>query len=149
MWSRIADGIIRFRLPLMGGIVVITAVMGYYASRVEMSYDFGRAVPPNDPEMVFLTKFRQQFGEDGNMVAAGLRDSSIYKIENFNKLRDLSLKLRAIEGVNEVLSLPRMKIILKDTAHQRFYRAPLFPDTLKSQAQLDSLLRFAAKPQLS
>ncbi len=127
----------------MGGIVVITAVMGYYASRVEMSYDFGRAVPPNDPEMVFLTKFRQQFGEDGNMVAVGLRDSAVYQLSNFNRLRELSLKLRAIEGVNEVLSLPRMKIILKDTARQRFYLSPLFPDFLQSQTQLDSLLRVA------
>ncbi len=143
MWSRIADSIIRFRLPLMGGIVVITAVMGYYASRVEMSYDFGRAVPPNDPEMVFLTKFRQQFGEDGNMVAVGLRDSAVYQLDNFKRLLELSLNLRAIEGVNEVLSLPRMKIILKDTARQRFYLSSLFPDTLRSQAQLDSLLRVA------
>ena len=69
MWSRIADSIIRFRLPLMSVIFVITAVMGYFASKVEMSYDFVRSVPPNDPDMVFLTKFRQQFGEDGNMVA--------------------------------------------------------------------------------
>ena len=143
MWSLIAKGIIRFRIPLMSLIAVITAIMGFYASRVEMSYDFGRAVPPNDPDMVFLTKFRQQFGEDGNIVAVGLRDSAVYKLQNFQRFRELSLDLRAIKGVNEVLSLPRMKIILKDTAHQRFYLAPLFPDTLQSQHQLDSLLREA------
>ena len=143
MWSLIAKGIIRFRIPLMSLIAVITAIMGFYASRVEMSYDFGRAVPPNDPDMVFLTKFRQQFGEDGNIVAVGMRDSAVYKLQNFQRFRELSLDLRAIKGVNEVLSLPRMKIILKDTAHQRFYLAPLFPDTLQSQHQLDSLLREA------
>ncbi|MBL7865429.1 MAG: MMPL family transporter [Cyclobacteriaceae bacterium] len=143
MWSRIADSIIKFRLPLMSGIVVITIAMGYYASRVEMSYDFGRAVPPQDPDMVFLNKFRQQFGEDGNMVAIGLRDSAVYQVQNFERLRQLSLRLRAIEGVNEVLSLPRMKIILKDTANQRFFLWPLFPDTLQTQRQLDSLLSVA------
>jgi len=127
----------------MSGIVVITVIMGYYASRVEMSYDFGRAVPPNDPEMVFLTKFRQQFGEDGNMVAVGLRDSAVFRLKNFEELRNLSLKLRAIEGVNEVLSLPRMKVIMKDTAQQRFYLVSLFPDSIKSQAHLDSLLAAA------
>jgi len=143
MWSRIADSIIRFRIPLMGLIVVITAVMGYYASQVEMSYDFGRAVPPHDPDMVFLTHFREQFGEDGNMVAVGLRDSSVYQLEKFNQLHQLSLNLRKIEGVNEVLSLPRMQIIVKDTANQRFRIMPLFPETVKSQAELDSLLRVA------
>ena len=42
----------------MGIIAVITAIMGYYATRVEMSYDFTRTVPPNDPDMVFLNKFK-------------------------------------------------------------------------------------------
>jgi len=121
-------------------IVAITVVMGFYASRVEMSYDFGRAVPPNDPDMVFLTQFREQFGEDGNIVAVGLRDSAVYQLKNFDELRSLGRKLRSIEGVNEVLSLPRMKIILKDTARQRFYLHAHFLDTIVSQHQLDSLL---------
>ncbi|MFN8690766.1 MAG: hypothetical protein ACK5XL_12260, partial [Cyclobacteriaceae bacterium] len=72
MWLRIADGIIRLRLLLMVVIGLITVVMAYYASRVEMSYDFARTVPPNDPDMVFLNKFREQFGEDGNVVAIGV-----------------------------------------------------------------------------
>lgn len=143
MWSRIADMIIRFRVLLMSLIVGITVIMGFYASKVEMSYDFGRAVPPNDPDMVFLTQFRQQFGEDGNIVAVGLLDSAAYTLENFVRLRDLGLKLRSIEGVNEVLSLPRMKIVLKDTIRQRFYLHALFPETIGSQRQLDSLLREA------
>jgi predicted RND superfamily exporter protein len=140
MWSKIADSIIRFRLPLMSVIVVITVVMGYYASKVEMSYDFGRAVPPNDPDMVFLGKFREQFGEDANMVAVGLRDSSVYQIGNFQQYTELCRNLRKVEGVNDVLSLPRMKIIRKDTARQRFVIVSLFPDTVQTQATLDTLL---------
>ncbi|MBS1976074.1 MAG: MMPL family transporter [Bacteroidetes bacterium] len=143
MWSRIADSIIRFRLPLMGIIAIVTVIMGYYASKVEMSYDFARTVPPNDPDMIFLNKFKAQFGEDGNMVAIGLEDSAVYQVKNFQALKDLSKRFRTIEGVNEVLSLPLMKIIRKDTAHSKFQLVALFPDTLGTQKQLDSLLHFA------
>jgi predicted RND superfamily exporter protein len=143
MWSRIAEGIIRFRLLLMGIIGAITIVMGYYASKVELSYEFTRTVPPNDPEMVFFTHFKQQFGEDGNMMAIGIKDSALYKVENFQKFRELNNKIRTIEGVNEVLSLPSLKIILKDTANSKFYLASLFPDDVKTQPQLDSLLQVA------
>ena len=114
MWSSIADSIIRLRFPLMGLIALITVVMGYHASKVEMSYDFNRTVPIDDPDMVFLNKVKAQFGEDGNLVAIGLRDSSVYKKENFEKLLHLSKNLRKVEGVNEVLSLPLLKIILKE-----------------------------------
>ncbi len=141
MWSRIGNSIIRFRFPLMGVIAVITVIMGYYASRVEMSYDFGRTVPVDDPDMVFLNRVKEQFGEDGNLVAIGLRDSSVYQLKNFRELLTLSKDLRKVEGVKEVLSLPLLKIILKDTIQTRFFLAPLFPDSIPSQNVLDSLLK--------
>jgi uncharacterized protein len=143
MWIKIADAIIRFRLLLMVVIGLITAVMGYYASKVEMSYEFSRSVPLNDPDMVYFQQFKKQFGEDGNMMAIGVKDSSLYTLEKFQKFRAFSNQLKQIEGVGEVLSLPLLKIILKDTANSKFYMASLFPETITSQQQLDSLLRLA------
>ena len=140
MWTNIANFIIRFRLPLTVTIALITVVMGFYASKVEMSYDFARTVPLDDPEMVFLTKFKQQFGEDGNVVAVGLKDSTIYNSNNFEKFRLLSEKIKSIEGVNSVLCLPTIKIIRKDTANARFKLEDLFPKRLLDQLELDSLL---------
>ena len=140
MWTRVAQFIIQFRLPLIGVILAITAVMGYYATKVEMSYDLARTVPLDDPEMVFLQKFKEQFGEDGNIIAVGLRDSAIYSLENFNHFRELNRKVKKIAGVNNVLSLPEVKIIRKDTAHTRFVLDAHFPKEVKDQAQLDSLM---------
>lgn len=132
----------------MGVIAVLTAVMGYFATRVELSYDMTRTVPPNDPDMIFLNKFKDQFGEDGNIVAVGVKDSAIYKVENFQKFRDLGANIRKIAGVNEVLSLPRLKIILKDTANSKFYLSSLFPDSISSQQKLDSLLKESQKQKI-
>jgi predicted RND superfamily exporter protein len=140
MWDKIALGIIRFRLPLMIAIGLITIFMGYYASNVQMSYDFARTVPLDDPDMVFLTKFKEQFGEDGNIIAIGLQDSSLYQLDNFNRFRELNQAFKNISGVTEVLSLPRLKTIQKDTAKSKFYLSDLFPKEIKSQAELDSLL---------
>jgi predicted RND superfamily exporter protein len=140
MWDKIALGIIRFRLPLMIVIGLITIVMGYYASKVQMSYDFARTVPLDDPDMVFLTKFKEQFGEDGNIIAIGLQDSSLYQLDNFKRFRELNQAFKNISGVTEVLSLPRLKTIQKDTAKSKFYLSDLFPKEIKSQAELDSLL---------
>jgi predicted RND superfamily exporter protein len=124
-------------------IGLITVFMGYYASKVEMSYDFARTVPPNDPDMVFLNKFKAQFGEDGNMMAIGIKDSAIYKLENFKKLKQFSNEVKKIEGVNEVLSLPLLRVILKDTVEKKFRLQPLFPDEIQTQHELDSLLAIA------
>jgi uncharacterized protein len=143
MWNKLANFIIKFKLWLLLVIAAITVVMGYYASKVEMSYEFARTVPLNDPDMVYFQQFKKQFGEDGNVMAVGVKDSSLYQLENFKKFRAFSIKLKEIEGIGEVLSLPLLKIILKDTANGKFYLSPLFPDILSSQQQLDSLLGVA------
>ncbi len=140
MWDKVAQFIIRFRLALIVVIVLITAVMGYYATKVEMSYDLARTVPADDPEMVFLQTFKKQFGEDANIIAVGCKDSSVYTLKNFNRFRELNKQIKAIAGVNNVLSLPEVKIVKKDTAKTRFVLDALFPKEVASQHELDSLM---------
>ncbi len=143
MWEKIADGIIRYRAYLFAGITLITLVMGYFATKVEMSYDLPRTVPLDDPDMIFYQDFKNQFGEDGNMIAIAMKDSSLYQLKNFMRFRQLSNEIRSIEGIQEVLSLPLARIALKDTVNKRFVPVYLFPETISTQAELDSLLNIA------
>lgn len=140
MWDNVARLIIRYRLPLILVIAIITGIMGYYATKVQMSYDFARTVPLDDPDNIMLRKFREQFGEDGNVIAVGFRDSSIYRQKNFEAYRDFARTVKQISGVSEVIALPLLKVGLKDTENSRFYLANIFPETIRSEAQFDSLM---------
>lgn len=140
MWLRLANAIIQFRALLLVLILIITAFMGWQASKVEMSYDLNRTVPGDDPDMVVLENFRSRFGEDGNVIAVGLQDSVVYTLDGFQKFRTFCDSVRLLEGVNEVLSLPRVRILAKDTAQSKFRLDPLFPSEIASQDHLDSLL---------
>jgi hypothetical protein len=143
MWNRLSEWIIKSRLPLSIVIGLITLVMGYYGAQVEMSYDFARTVPPDDPDMLYHDQFKAQFGEDANLIAVGMYDSAIYKLENFNAFRELADNIRKIPGVTAVLSLPVLKTIAKDTANTKFYLADIFPAQIATQDVLDSLLQVA------
>ncbi len=136
-------GIIKYRLVLILIIAALTGVMGYYASRVQMSYDFARTVPLDDPDMVALTDFKKQFGEDGNVIVVGMKDSAIYKLENFKAYQELNDKVSKISGVNGALSLASLKYIAKDTINKKFYLTPIFTDSITTQPQLDSALTLA------
>lgn len=145
MWSKLSQVIIRYRLFLFIVIGVITVVMGYFARFVEMSYDFRGTVPSNDPEQIYFEQFRKQFGEDGNIVAVGLKDSSVYQYQNFERLREFCVAVKQITGVNDVISLPQIKMLEKDTARRQFVLTDIFPGKVRSQQQLDSLLTEAKK----
>ncbi|MDH4058767.1 MAG: MMPL family transporter, partial [Cyclobacteriaceae bacterium] len=145
MWKSLAHFIINYRLPLFILIALITVFMGYHGRTVEMSYDFRGAVPANDPEQIFFDEFKKQFGEDGGIVAVGLKDSAIFQYKNFEKLREFCVAVKQIPGVNEVISLPQIKMIEKDTARKQFNLVDIFPGKIRSQKELDSLLIEAKK----
>lgn len=145
MWTALAHFIIKYKLPLSIVILAITVFMGFRARNAELSYDFRGTVPAHDPEQVFFNEFRKQFGEDGNIIAVGLKDSGIYEYKNFEKLREFCVAVKWIDGVNEVISLPQIKMMAKDTARKQFVLKDIFQQKLTSQQELDSLLREARK----
>lgn len=125
---------------MVGILVVITAFLGYKAKDVEMSFDFAKTVPSDDPDMMAFQEFKDLFGEDGNLVALGIKDSAVYTVENFKKLRTLSKELADLTGVNDVMSLPLIQRLEKDTAETRFVLNPIFGEFPQNEQEFDSLL---------
>ena len=144
MWTKFSHIIIKQRLFLVGVLVLITVFMGYHARNAEMSYDFAKTVPSDDPDMVQFQAFKQEFGEDGNLVALGVLDSNVYQLDNFKSLHQLSQGLKNLQGVNSVLSFPTIKRLSRNSEEKRFELEPVFPDHVAgSQEELDSLLTVA------
>ncbi len=116
--------------------------MGYHAQNVQWSNDYSAVVPTDDPEMIYFREFKETFGEDGNILALGVLDSNLYSLENFTRFKYLSDELARIQGVNYVLSLPRLQMLEKDTENRTFVFKPIFTDIPNDQPTLDSLLAF-------
>ena len=143
MWTKLAHIIIKYRLFLVLLLVAVTAFMGYHARNAEMSYDFAKTVPSDDPDMIVFQQFKKQFGEDGNLVALGIKDDRVYQPENFEKLRALSKTLASLEGVNDVLSLPLIQRLEKNAEEKKFDFNPIFKGPAKNKKAFDSLLNVA------
>lgn len=140
MWIRLARFIIRYRLPLMILLALITAFMVYQGQGLKLSYEYARAVPDTDPEMIFYQQFKQQFGEDANLMAIGVSDSSLYQVDNFRRFKYLNDEIAKLPGVKYVLGMPNMQKLVKDTEGRDFNLEPVFQRIPDTQAELDSLL---------
>lgn len=143
MWTSLAHKVIKYRFYFILAIVVVTAFMGYFAKDVELSYDFSRVVPPNDPDMAHYQRFKSLYGEEGEIIVIGARDSSLFTPENFRRFAYLTDELSRLKGVEGVLALPRMQALQKDTENRKFRLQPLFNDLPDDQRSLDSLMRLA------
>lgn len=122
---------------------LITIFMGYKSKDILWSYDMVNIVPENDPDQAYFKEFKEIFGEDGNIMAIGIKDSTVYQAANFQKLRYLTDELSRIDGVKAVLGLPNLQMLQKNTAKRRFELVPVFPEIPEDQSLLDSLIGVA------
>jgi len=139
IWHRIAAFVIKFRVLLLLLLLGVTAVMGWLASRVELSYEFTNAIPTDNPKYQDYQQFRRQFGEDGNLMVIGVQTEEFFAPEFFNDYAGLVHRLEQIPAVENILSIPGAVNLVKDTATGRLRAVTLMPGD--SSDHVDSLQR--------
>lgn len=138
MWQSLAKFVIRNRWMLLGFLLLSTGVMGYFASKVKLSYEFARAIPTDNPKYLDYVDFKNKFGDDGNVLAAGITTDKLFELKNFIAYRQLHNDLKKIKGVEDILSIPSAVNLVKDSTTERLNAVRIFPDSISTQEQLDS-----------
>jgi predicted RND superfamily exporter protein len=141
MWRRLGQYILQYRFPLLILVAALTGLMGYWASKVQLSYDFARAIPTDNPKYQAYQEFKQKFGEDGNLVVLGIQLSkdSLFTEKTFNSYASLQRALRKVKGVDDVIAVPSAVNLVKDTSTQTINAGLIFPAQAMTQAEIDSL----------
>ena len=137
MWERIALFVLRFRVPLLVIVLAITAFMGWHASKVQLSYEFIRAIPTDNPKYQAYQDFRKQFGEDGNLLVIGIKTDNLFQEKLFNDYAALAEQLRKTDGVIGVLSIPGATNLVKDTLEEKLNAVPVFPAGTITRSSLE------------
>ena len=139
MWEKIARFILRSRWMLLILLLALTGLMGYHASKVQMSYEFARAIPTDNPKYQAYQAFRSQFGEDGNLMAIGIQTDKLFQAQVFNDYAALAKEIRVVPAVEDVLSVPAATNLVKDTANEKLNAVPVFAPRPLAQPELDSM----------
>lgn len=140
MWTRIAGIILRYRVVILVVIFGLTAFFGYKAKDVRMSYTYAQMLPESDKAHLDHARFKEVFGEEANVYAIGVRDSSLFQAPTFNAYLRLVRTIAAQEGVSGAMSIGEAVNIRKVEEAKRFEIRRIFPDSVETQEQLDTLL---------
>lgn len=138
MWRSLGLFILKYRFPLLFLVAAATAFMVYHASRVELSYEFSRAIPTDNAKYKTYQEFREKFGEDGNLLVIGITSDKLFSENIFNEYASLTRKLKNITGVVDVIGLTTSMNLVKSAETERLYSIPVFRDTILSQEEIDS-----------
>ena len=144
MWNKIAKYIIRYRLLWVTLILISTAFMAYEGSKIELSYNFVRILPPSDPVEKEYQSFRQRFGEDGGVMVIGWQDEGLFQQDKFGDWYQLAQKIKATPGIKNVLFLGNLYKAVRNDSLQKFDFKPILTKQPTSQAEIDSLKKEVA-----
>ena len=143
MVNMLSDFVLKNRKLFILLILSYTIFMAYMGQFVKFNYDFSQTVPDTDEDMIYYNGFKKTFGEDGNVFAIGLKDSSIFVLDKFINYRDYIKEIESIKGINGVLGLPNLQILSKSKENKNFTFIDLMEPFPNSQIELDSLLLIA------
>ncbi|MCB0429536.1 MAG: MMPL family transporter [Flavobacteriales bacterium] len=139
MWAYLSTFILRNRLAVLLSIGVITVFMGYKATSVQLSYEFASLLPKDDTTSIEYQRFKDLFGEDGNVLVIGVQNDHMYDLANYQAWYDLGETLRETDGIEEVVSISRLYTITKNEEKKKFEFKPLVAHRPETQAEVDSI----------
>lgn len=139
MWSFLARNILRNRLIYLSIIIGITVVLGFFATKIELSYEFAKILPSDDPAEITYNDFKKIFGEDGAVMVIGYKSDNIFELKTFNDWAALSDNIKKIDGIQNVLSVDKVYGLLRNDSLQKFNYFPLLQAQPRSQQELDSI----------
>ena len=138
MWQKLGQFILTWRIYLLILLAAATALMGYWASKVQLSYEFSRAIPANHPANKTYQAFKQKYGQDGNMLVVGVQTDQFFTEKIFNAYAQLQRELKTVNGVTDIIAAPTAVNLVKQPETEKLNATAIFPDRRLTQAEIDS-----------
>ncbi|BBE17367.1 integral membrane protein [Aquipluma nitroreducens] len=113
--------------------------MAYEGKNVKLSYENSSLLPEKDSTRIEYLKFKNLFGEDGNVIVIGTINPELFKLDQFNAWTELGDNIRKVDGVLEVLNISRAINLVKNEETHQFSIVPVVNQKPTTQAEVDSL----------
>ena len=135
-WTKVASLILRNRYLVLLLIGIITAFLASQMKYMKFSYTEANLLPENHEANLEYNKFLEIFGEEGNLVILGVKDSTIFTPQKFNAWNNLVKQFNGLEEISFTLSIADIKKLKKDTKNRKFVLEPLFDKKPKSTEEV-------------
>lgn len=139
VWKELSNFIINKRKSLFLVFFIITFFFGWKASQIQIAFNPGKILPNTDSTFIDYQKFKQKFGEDGNVMVLGVQSSKLFNKSFYNSWQKLHTQIAQINGVKQVLSNSNYISLKKDTLQKRFSLIKANNQINLTQNDLDSL----------
>ena len=124
-WDIVARLILRNRIIILLMIVGMTVFWSSQWKYMQFTFTEANLLPDNHPENILYQKFLKTFGEDGNLIAIAIKDSTFFNSENLQLWKALNEKINASSEVDFILSINNLQELKKDQKLKKLILEPI------------------------
>ena len=133
-WSRVSGIILRNRYLILILIAAFTAFLVSQMQYMRFSYTEANLLPENHSVNLQYNQFLEIFGEEGNLIILGVKDSTVFTPKKFNAWNNLAKSFDSVEGIDFTISIADVKKLTANRKDRKFILEPLYgelPETLE------------------
>ena len=138
-WSTTARFILRNRVFILVAIACITIFLGMQWKHMRFTYTEANMLPDDHQVNTAYNTFLDTFGEEGNLIIYGVKDSLLFTTSNFKAWNTLSKELGQAPEVDLTLSIGDLQKLKKRKDTIGFEMVPLVKDSILNEKQLTKL----------
>jgi hypothetical protein len=145
--NRFADGIVRFKWPIIIAVVGLTVFFSYQAKDLHINADIISSLPDNDPVARLYKEIGTQFGgNDMGMIV--LETDDVFKAEVIQHIKQITDSLKYTNGVSTVTSVTNILDIKSSEWGIEIGKLVDEYDLPVEQSQLDSLKNYVFSKEM-
>ena len=135
-WGFVARFILRNRTGILVVIAIITVLLALQWKNMRFTYTEANLLPDDHPINLEYDAFLNHFGEEGNLIVMGVKDSTIFTPKKFEAWNQLSKDIGKYKEVDLTLSIGNLKKLQKRTDTTGFELVPFIKDSIFTDASL-------------
>jgi uncharacterized protein len=138
-WDVTARLILRNKISILVGIVLITIFFSLQWENMRFTFTEANLLPDDHEVNLVYNDFLKTFGEEGNLIVLGVKDSTLFTTEKLNAWNRLSEQFKGYDAVETVVSIKDLQKLVKDTVNEKFILKPFIKDSITSVSEIETL----------
>ncbi|WP_298341426.1 efflux RND transporter permease subunit [uncultured Algibacter sp.] len=138
-WDVTARLILRNKIVILLSILIATFLLAQKWENMRFTYTEANLLPDDHEINIIYNDFLKTFGEEGNLIVLGVKDSTLFSVEKLNAWNKLSENFKNDAAIETVISIKDLQKLIKDTENERFKLEPFIKDSITSLSQISIL----------
>ena len=138
-WDVLARLILRNKIIILLGVITITFLLSTQWKYLKFTHTEANLLPDDHEVNLTYNNFLKVFGEEGNLIILGVKDTKLFTVETLNAWNKLADDFKKDPNVESVVSIKDLKKLIKDSNKQKFKLESFITDSVSTKKELDNL----------